>query len=121
MMTETRDVRVVARRMGESDGAAAASWYFDGNTAEHVYADVLGGIESGDPLVLDTLPWLDLSGEWADGPDERAILAGIRADADVAGPQGDDDALIDAYRGAFDSAVLDAVEAACRNHLGVRS
>ena len=119
-MVETRDVCAAARRMGENDGAAAASWYFNGNTAASVYAAVLSGIESGDPLVLDTLPWLDLSGEWADGPSERTIVASIRADAD-GGATDDDDALIDAYRDAFDSAVLDAVETSCRHHLGVRS
>lgn len=117
MVTETHDAQAAARRIGESDGAAAASWYFDGDTAARVYAGVLSGIESGDPLVLDTLPWLDLSGEWADGRDQRAIIAGIRADAADA-LDDDDDALIDAYRNAYDGAVLDAVETTCHHHLG---
>jgi hypothetical protein len=56
-----------ARDEGASDGKAAASWYFDGNTDTATYANVLRGIEDGDPAVTDTFPAPDLSGQWADG------------------------------------------------------
>jgi hypothetical protein len=47
----------------------AASWVFDGNTDTDTYRRVLAGIEDGDPEIMDALPFLDWSGQWADGPD----------------------------------------------------
>ena len=53
------------RRRGRIDGRAAGSWVIDGNTPDETCARILGGIEEGDPEILDALPELRL-GEWAD-------------------------------------------------------
>lgn len=55
-------------------GRRAGGWYFDGNTTSETYREVLRGISEGDPEVLDALPFLDLSGRWADGLTDAAVL-----------------------------------------------
>jgi hypothetical protein len=113
-----------ARDLGAEHGRNAASWYFDGNTPQDAYAAVLRGLEDGDPAVLDTLPYADLSGEWAD----RLTGPMLVHDALVAGgiDHEDDDAMYratldwfsdicDAYEVAFSDAAQSAIETVARS------
>lgn len=68
-----------ARELGREAGRAAATWYFDGNTADETYAAVRRGIDEGDPAILDTFKVPDLSGEWADSPTPASIMAEVYA------------------------------------------
>jgi hypothetical protein len=110
-----------AEKMGEHDGTAAGSWAVDGNTTEETCRALVAGIDEGDPTVLDGLPFLDLSGQWADGPTVGDIIAEVVQHADDNGDPDvflaavrnlsteDEDAVIDAYRMAYDTAVQDEV------------
>lgn len=100
---------------GDAAGRNAATNHVTRDNA----ATLLEGINAGDPDVLDTLPMLDLSGQWADGPTGAEVLWAIGhhcptysdyldtniLDTDTA------DAFIDAYRDAFDTAVSAKIEA----------
>lgn len=56
-----------ARKRGEDDAIAAASWTVDGNTKREAIPAVLAMADAGDPELYDYLPAMpDLSGEWAD-------------------------------------------------------
>lgn len=99
-----------ANRLGSEHGSAAASWYFDGNTPEHVYRSVLIGLEDGDPAIYDTFPSAPLSGEFADEPTPASVLAELGVDED-------DDAADDylrMYEDGFAVAVADEIERAAR-------
>jgi hypothetical protein len=72
---QVADIRERLRDEVKHLAQATASWFFDGNTPEETYARVLAGIRDGDPEVLDALPTLDWSGQWADGPDWDALLS----------------------------------------------
>ena len=108
-----RETMRAARREGARAGKNAAEWAMQGERID--YARILSGLDSGDPAVLDSLPCLDLSGQWADGPTE----AGILNDVVVGGPCDDDsrDDVVNAYRDAYDGAVVAEVERICRYHL----
>lgn len=124
-----------ARLTGADDGEAAASWFFDGNTTDDTYRTVLQGLDDGDPAVLDTLPFADLSGQWADsltGPElvDDAIDAAGVVIVDDETTLGDPYAgreslaadwfsdLCDAYEDAFGTAVQDAIERTARRMVG---
>ena len=51
-----------AESLGRDAGKTAASRVFDGNTPEDAYRAVLGGIEDGDPAILDAYEAPGLSG-----------------------------------------------------------
>jgi hypothetical protein len=59
----------------------AASWLFDGNTDAETYRRFRAGLEDGDPEIMDALPTVDWSGQWADGPDWDAMFADAIWDA----------------------------------------
>jgi hypothetical protein len=60
---------------GRANGKAAGSWVIDGRTTTETAAAILGGIEEGDPAVIDGLPVLPrVNGEWADDPTWSTIL-----------------------------------------------
>lgn len=101
-----------ARTAGADHGRAAASWYFDGNTSADTYRHVLTGIEDGDPVVMDSLPHSPLSGEWADAPLPRDVLADLDVDEDDDGA----DDYLDAYCDAFSSAAHDEITRVARLH-----
>lgn len=123
-----------ARERGELDGTSAASWYLQDTVGGRVTrgADenarrILQGIEDGDPAVLNTFPFPDLSGEWADtltGPelaDDAAWHAtrGHAADerrelADKYAHEWSSD-ICDAYETAFSQAVEDEIARVARN------
>lgn len=108
-----------ARTEGTRAGTAAASWVFDGNTPEEAYTAVLRGLDDGDPAVYDTLPYPDLSGEWADsltGPqlvDDALSAAGVTVDDETGNPSRERmdwfTDICDAYETAFNDAVEDEV------------
>ena len=98
------NLRETAERLGTEDGTAAASW-FEFNDA---HAAIIAGMEDCDPAVLDCLPFLDLSGQWADGVTSSDVLAAILEASDDETSDlatEDEDALIDAYQSAYDEAV----------------
>ena len=66
---------IKAAEIGTSHGRNAAGWVFDGNTPAAVYAEVLKGIEDGDPQVMDAYRAPDLSGEFADSYSEHLLIA----------------------------------------------
>lgn len=118
-MNEQHEVKM--RERGKQDGLAAASWFFDGNTPVESYREVLKGIEDGDPMITDSLPSADLSGQWADSPTAESILreelgteieqyrdADGYADWDVLND------LIAAYEEAFSEAAQDEIVRTCR-------
>jgi hypothetical protein len=102
-----------ARALGEERGRAAASWYFDGNTPDAAYAQVLAGIEEGDPAILDTFPADPLSGEWADDPTPKTLLEGLGLDLED--ERADD--LCGAYEDGFYSASAHEIERVARYHV----
>ncbi len=108
----TKDAVREAKRRGVKAGKARASWVFDGNTTSQTYLDTLGGIEDGDPAVLDRLEWSPLSGEWA-GESVSELLGDLL--------DGKDDDATDAITEAYDTAASDAywheIERVCRYHL----
>jgi hypothetical protein len=140
-VTFTRDVDGIARDLwrelavidyaadlGTEHGRNAAGWYGDGNTSPETWRAVLEGIESGDPVILDTLPQPDLSGQWADGltgPQlvQDAILSAVDTDEDEAADailERYDDAftdICDAYEAAFSSAAEDEIARMARYQL----
>lgn len=69
-----------AAALGRDAGLASASWVFDGNTDESTYRAVLAGIEDGDPMVLDSFNWPNLSGEWVGDPTPQSLMSELGAD-----------------------------------------
>ena len=113
-----------ATEAGHEAGSVAASWV-DLDDDASVRA-LLAGIEDGDPEVLGRLPWLDVSGEWADGTSEddvwEAIVAvmgegpwDVQGLATIDPDQWSD--LLDQFRMAHDDAVTDDIETRCRDFL----
>lgn len=112
-----------ARREGRNAGRNAAEWYvmetFGGrvNPPHDVEnaRGILRGIEDGDPAVLDTLPYPDLSGEWAD------TLTGPQLVEDAYYPNDPDmDAftdICDAYETAFSQESEDFIVQRCNEIL----
>lgn len=114
-----------AKGNGKRDGKNAVAWWeqdaIGGRVSSRVNVQdvaraTLAGIDECDSAVVDTLPWLDISGQWADGVDERDILDAIVYDVDKLEPEVADD-LINIYRDAYDAAVLAEVVRLCKNVL----
>lgn len=106
-----------ATENGTKDGTNAAAWFVQ-NMSDEVARVTLDGIDDGDPAVLDGLPFLDLSGQWADGPSVRSVLEALDLEALDPDSEVASD-IVDTYRDAFDAAVSDEVERACRAALDV--
>lgn len=113
-----REILAAARRDGKAAGTVAASWVTDGNTSRETYARILRGLEDGDPEILDSLPWPNLSGEWANDPTPRSLAEdyGITEERDPSGDLTADacDAWEDAAGAAFERALTAACRAALR-------
>lgn len=118
------------RARGELDGTAAASWFFDGNTAPEAYAHVYAGIQDGDPEVMDRLPSPDWSGQWDTGLDFNDVVNDeigedemgeyIQMEETGDGESGpsvtvwyDLDELIDVYDAAYQQAAHHEIERVC--------
>lgn len=65
-----------AEAEGERIGKALATWYEPPDDIATA-ARILAGIEDGVPEILDTLPRLDMSGQWADEPTPAERLTDI--------------------------------------------
>jgi hypothetical protein len=97
----------MARRIGAADGIGAASWAFDGRTADHIFRAFLVGYADGDPQIMDYYdPGYPLSGEWADGRTSTDVLAmvGIGTDDtpwESAAASGAIDDTLNAYEESF--------------------
>jgi hypothetical protein len=109
------DLTQQAARIGREHGIAAASMYFDGHEARHIYEETLKGIKNGDPLIVSQFPEPDLPGVWAfsytadDLCAELGITTGIDAEA-FAG-------CCDAYDNAYRKAACEEMAWQCRHHL----
>lgn len=100
----TREALRAAKRMGREAGESAASWYVFHD--ENAKANVLRGIRDGDPAIMDTFPYPNLSGEWADAPTPKSLAEDIGLD-----PESEQyDWLIDAICTEWEDAARDAVE-----------
>jgi hypothetical protein len=112
---------------GHAAGVNAAAWWVQDALGDRASGDVratarrvLAGIDDGDPMVLDSLPALDLSGQHADTPNDADVYRQAAPDhapdwraLDAAHR----DEAIEAYHSAHDTAVIDAVAAHCRTAL----
>ena len=118
------------RDAGHDHGIDAARWWEQDTIGGRASVDTrlvaaayLQGIEDGDPAVIDSLPHLDLSGQWADGPTASdlydtamsaptyVMLAEVPAWDDL--PAEVQAELTDAYADAHAEAVVTEVERLC--------
>jgi hypothetical protein len=115
----TRDLLAAARREGREAGINAAGWIFDGHNTwtREGLERILQGLNDGDPKILDSIPWPNLSGEWADAPTPQTMVS-------ECGLEDDDprsDWLIDEMCSVWETAASDACEREivrlCRFHL----
>lgn len=105
-MTVSKNLQ--AGKLGHDAGIAAASWVFDGSTADETYATVLTGLDDGDPAVYDMFREPSFSGEYAGDYSERDLCDDLDVDYDLAGTSEVDelaDAYLDAARASFWSEV----------------
>jgi hypothetical protein len=118
-----------AKTAGASAGRNAAAWWqqdaIGGRTSDRADTRAnaqrtLDGIDDGDPEIIDGLPLCDLSGQWADGLSETDIMADLDWPIDDAGEPDQDgwDKTIEAFRDAYDEAMIAEVERVCRYQLG---
>lgn len=113
----TVDAIAAAEKMGNEAGQAAGAWVIDGNTSAQTAREILTGLEDGDPAVLDLLPSAPLSGERADDPLPRDVLAELGlAEDDYAA----DDALC-AYEDGYSRGAEEQVAWAARAVLGLNA
>lgn len=70
-----------AYSLGYEHGQSRGMWVIDGNTSEDYARKLIAGYDEGDPEVMDMQP-SPLSGEWADDPLPRDILAELGTDED---------------------------------------
>jgi hypothetical protein len=70
-----------ARQLGTEHGQNAGTWVIDGNTDDEAIRRIVNGHNDGDPEILDMQP-SPLSGEFADDPTPRDILAQFGIDGD---------------------------------------
>ena len=89
-----------AAELGKIAGDSAASWYDvdEGNARQ-----VLAGLQDIDPVVMDTLPSVNLSGEWSDDPTPQSL-------AEELGCGESPDYVIDAICEAWEDAAVLAIE-----------
>ena len=109
-------------KAGKADGKNAAEWatqdLWGGRVTRgerQTAQRFLDGIEEGDPEIIDLIPRLDLSGQWADGVTEEDVLANCDVDTDR-DPE-DLEELIEAYRDAYDTAAIEEIERSARAFL----
>lgn len=101
---------------GAEAGRNSAAWWENAMFNATDAANIMRGIDDGDPEILDGLPFLDLSGQWADGQTPWSIYHDV---SEQDWPSYDDctgrEELVDVYRDAHDAAVNEAVYAYCKN------
>jgi len=108
---------------GRWTGTNAAAWWYQetlggrasGDTRERARI-ILAGLHDCDPMVLDTLPSADLSGEWADGDTAESVYgdaSGVDWPEWETLPSEVQTDLADAWCDAFNGAAMDAAEQYC--------
>jgi hypothetical protein len=103
-----------AADLGREHGRNAASWAFDGNTAEETYRRVLQGIEDGDPAIVDLYREPGLSGEFADDYTSSDLMFDLGIEDQETEYQ---DELCLAWENAATEAFWDAITDQCRKHV----
>lgn len=110
------------RKAGAEAGVNGAAWWAQDAIGGRSRGDprpiaerVLKGIEDGDLEILDSLPWLDLSGQWADGATAEGVLYDANVEAELE-PE-EEDELVEAYRAACDEALENEIARLCREYL----
>ena len=111
-MTKTQAICEAFSR-GRSAGRAAGSWVVDGNTKAETARYILRGIEDGDPEVMDMQPSA-LSGENA-GESIEELLGDLLTRRTPTTQE----AIMNEYETAFQSAYWDEVQTSCLNSLGI--
>lgn len=111
-----------AAKFGTQAGLNAAAWWeqdtIGGHATQHdrKCAELtLKGIEGGDPMIYDSLPFPNLSGEWTGDPTPTSVLDELDA-TDLLEPEEEQDVL-DAWEIAAQDAVVAEVERLCREFL----
>lgn len=101
-----------ATYLGWQAGTDQASWVFESDTPQEVYAKVLKGIEECDPAILEAYEPPDLSGKWADswGPEQLACELDTTTEAE------DFPLSMDQFEDAALTAFWYEIERACRKH-----
>jgi hypothetical protein len=119
----------IAAELGEQHGRSAAEWWWQDNvtnqpaSAANPVARIKELLDEGDPLLFDSLPAPDLSGQWADGwtPDSLFRYCFDRGrDPNPYHYQEEEQLqqeLCDHYEQAFNSAVQDYVDGAAAREL----
>ena len=116
MTTIERTIAHAAEISNEHGINAAAWWEQDtlggratGEYARYTAETVLKGIEDGDPEIVDSLPYPDLSGQWADSYSSHDLLEELGVnDGDASFHDGLTDKS-STYEMAFTQAVENAV------------
>lgn len=112
----------IAKARGAEDGIGAAGWWEQDAIGGRSSGDprptalrVLTGMEEGDPEVLDALPALDLSGEWADSLTGPGLVEEIGDEAGLDEQERIDwfSEICDAYETAFCEASADEIQRMC--------
>jgi hypothetical protein len=105
-MNTLDDITATARQLGTEAGKNAGSWVIDGNSDDDTIRRIVTGYADFDPETLDMQP-SPLSGEFADDPTPRDVLAELGID-DTEGTE----YLLDEYDAGFAegywSAIIDA-------------
>ena len=109
-----KELEAEASKLGKEAGLAAASWFFDGNTAESYYRFVLVGMDDGIPEVMDMLPGGWLSGEFADTPTPNSLMRDLGVEPYTDEYDASVDALCQAYEQAADDASYEEIERVAR-------
>lgn len=105
----------LARDLGSTNGRAAASWVFDGNSTDETYAAVQKALDDGDPAIDDLVTEPSFrNGDYS----ERDLYSELGLDYD-ASPTSEQDKIADAYMEEARAAFWPAVEAAIAGHFGV--
>lgn len=109
-----------AAKLGREAGENAAAWWEQdaiggrATSGERDRAELtLKGIEDGDPAVMDSLPFPNLSGQWADDPTPQTLMAELDCEVE---PE-EEPEICEAWEVAASDAVLDSVERMCRELL----
>lgn len=110
----TPDFSTLAAAIGTEHGNNAATWV-------DILSDnaqmILDGIKACDPLVMDSLPGSDLSGEWADGYTSDQLMSDVGAPTYLSTVSDDFtyEEIITAYEDAFAAAVEQSITARCES------
>jgi hypothetical protein len=80
-------LRDEAERQGADHGASLAEWWWQdtfggrGRGTKPQAEQMLRAFEEGDPAVYDSIPSVDFSGQWADGPNWEEVFSALVWDA----------------------------------------